>query len=237
MNKLDLKKYLSSGQFLSLLPKRKYFSLEELHAVVLPKYPLLKPGTLNRYLIDLMKKGVVYSAGRGWYSVIARTSDVDREYVQEIIDLLAKKYPFLSFSCWSTEQVKSYVHHMLTKFVTFVFMDWDSMGPVEGFLKSRGYEVWVNPRGKDIERFYVVKEKTVVIRPMISREPVDGHFALIEKMLVDLLVEVRQLPLMDEGEYNIVRSNILESGRVDVGTLISYAKRRNVKIDKKVFRV
>ena len=237
LNKPELKHYLLSGQFLRLLAKRKYFSLEDLWAVLLVKYPDMNRGTLSRYMVELTRMKVVYNAGRGWYSLIDRPFEVDREYVGELIGLLAKKYPLLVFSCWSTEQVKSYVHHMLSRFVTFVFVDWDSMGPVGSFLESQGYAVWVNPRGKDVGRFRVANEKTVVIRPATSIELTHDHYALIEKILVDLLVEVRKLPLMDESEYDIVRANILESGRVDIGTLISYGRRRNAKIDKKVYRV
>lgn len=236
MNKLDLKKYLLSGQFLQLLSRRKYFSLKDIRKVLSVRYPDMTRGTLSRYMFELTKMKVVYNAGRGWYSAIDSPFEVDRECIKEIVDLLAKKYPLLVFSCWSTEQVKSYVHHMLSKFVTFIYTDWDSMVPVGDFLESRGYEVWVNPRGKDIGRFHVTKEKTVVILPRVSIDLADGHYALIEKILVDLLVEVRKLSLMDESEYDIVRANILESGRVDIGTLISYGRRRNVKIDEKAFR-
>ena len=236
LKKPDLKHYLTSGQFLGLLAKRKYFSLEDLQAVLSARYPDLKRPTLSRYMVDLMKARVVYGAGRGWYSVIDQPFEVDREHVKKIVDLLVKKYPLLAFSCWSTEQVKTYVHHMLSRFVTFIYVDWDAMSAVGPFLESQGYVVWVNPRGKDIERFHVAREKTVVIRPTISIKSTDDHYAPIEKILVDLLVEVRKLPLMDESEYEIVRKNILESGRVDIGTLIFHSRRRNVQMDRMVFR-
>lgn len=235
MDKPELKQYLMSGQFFNVLPGRKYFSLEELYAKLSKKYPDLKKATLSRYMVDLTKNGKVYGAGRGWYSLIENSLTADRECVKEITSLLAKKYPLLVFSCWSTKHVRSFMHHLLSKFVTFVYTQWEAMEPMGAFLESKGYKVWVNPHGKDIARFHVDIEKTVVIRPLISRVPVDGHFASFEKILVDLLVEIRQLPLMDESEYDAVLSNALTSGRVDIGTLVSYAKRRRVSIDKKAF--
>ena len=237
MSKPELKQYLMDGQFLNALSKRKYFDLEELYSKLSKKYPDLKRATLSRYMVDVIKKGKVYGAGRGWYSLIERPLTAEREHVGEIVDLLAKKYPLLVFSCWSNKHIRSFMHHMLGKFVTFVYTQWEAMEPMGDFLESKGYKVWVNPHGKDIDRFHVDKEKTVVIRPLISRVPVDGHFASFEKILVDLRVEIRQLPLMDEGEYDTLLPNALATGRVDIGTLVSYAKRRRVSIDKTVFNI
>ena len=233
----DIKSYLMSGQFLNELPDRKYFSIEELYAKLARKYPDLKRATLSRYMVDVLKNGKLYGAGRGWYSLIERPLTAEREHVQEIVDILAKKYPQLAFSCWSTKHIRSFMHHMLGKFVTFVYTQWEAMGSMGDFLESEGYKVWVNPHGKDVDRFHVDREKTVVIRPLISRVPADGHFASFEKILVDLRVEIRQLPLMDESEYGTLLPNALAAGRVDIGTLISYAKRRRVSIDKIVFNI
>lgn len=232
--KTDLKDFLLSGRFLSLMGKRKYFSIEDVRCVLSSQYSSLKEMTLRRYLVELMKQGSVYGAGRGWYSTVAHPFEADRLAIQGIIVLIEKKYPLLTFSCWSTEQLKTHMHHMLSKFVTFIFTDKDSMAGVYDFLKDKGYDVWLNPRGKEAERFALGK-KTVVIRPGISREPVDGHIARMEKILVDLLVESRQLKLMDTEEYYRLRSNVLESGRVDIATLLSYAKRRKLRVENGSF--
>lgn len=233
----EIKHYLMSSQFLNTLAKRKYFSFEELYAKLSKKYPDLKRVRLSRYMFDVIKNGKAYGAGRGWYSLIEKPLTPEREHVQEIVDLLAKKYPLLDFSCWSTKHIRAFMHHMLGKFVTFVYTQWEAMDPMGDFLENKGYKVWVNPHGKDVDRFHVDGEKTVVIRPLISRVPVDGHFASFEKILVDLRVEIRLLPLMDESEYDTLLPNALACGRVDIGTLISYAKRRRVSIDKAVFNI
>jgi hypothetical protein len=237
LNKPELKQYLMSGQFLNALSRRKYFSFDELYVKLSKKYPDLKRVQLSRYMFDVVKNGKIYGAGRGWYSLIDSPLTAEPEFVQEIVDLLANEYPQVVFSCWSTKHIRSFIHHLLAKFVTFVYTQWEAMEMMGDFLESEGYKVWVNPHGKDINRFHVNMEKTVVIRPLISRVPVNGHFATFEKILVDLGVEIRQLPLMDENEYDTLLPNALAAGRVDVGTLISYAKRRRLSIDKTVFNI
>lgn len=177
------------------------------------------------YCYQLKKESLVFGAGRGWYSNFARPFELDKEPVQKMVDIIRKKFPLLKFCCWSTRQINRFTHHMLGKYVTLVYMDWDALPVVYDFLKDTGYDVWLNPRGKEAARFSV-RENTVVLRPAISREPRDGYYATIEKIMVDLFIEGESLYLM--SEYDIVRKNILEDGRIDVAALLAYAKRRNV---------
>lgn len=215
-----------------LKENHRYFSREDLCNLI----PEGHSGTLNRYLVDFGKEGILHSAGRGWYSFIEQSFELDRQPVKKIFRAIEKKYPLLSFSVWSTEQLKSFFHHMLSRFVTFVYVDRDAMGGVFDFLKDLGYDAWLNPRGNDARKFTIGK-KTVVVRPAITREPLSGHMADIEKILVDLLVEVSALNLMDEDEHSRVLGNVLAAGRVDVGALLNYAKRRKLKLEVLTKRV
>lgn len=117
---------------------------------------------------------------------------------------------------------------MLSRFVMFVYVNRDAMSGIYDFLKDFEYDAWLNPRGNDAQKFSVGK-KTVVIRPSISRESSNVHFANIEKILVDIFVEATALNLMDEDEYSHIFGNVLESGRVNIGTLLNYAGRRKLK--------
>ena len=58
----------------------------------------LKRQTFNRYLMDWKKEGLIYAAGRGWYS------DIPEEFVlteplTELNAFLAKAFPLLTFVC------------------------------------------------------------------------------------------------------------------------------------------
>ena len=216
-----LNKKLSVKQYVQ---KRRYFSLDAITQDLGFERLLIRD-----YLFDLKQEKILYSAGRGWYSTFSRPIELDVEPVQMMVKLIKKQYPLLKFSCWSTRQINRFTHHMLGKYVTLVYMEWDALPVVYDFLKDAGHDVWLNPRGKDIERFSV-RENTVVLRPAISREPINGHYATIEKIMVDLFIEGESLYLM--SEYDIVRKNILEDGRINVAALLAYAKRRKVPVDK-----
>lgn len=232
MNNTDFKDLLKNEIEKKLKGHQQYFNREDLRNLV----PDVRLGTLNKYLVDFGKEGILYGAGRGWYSFVKQPFELDCVPVKKIITTMEKKYPLLSFSAWSTEQLKSFVHHMLARFVTFVYVDRDAMGGVYDFLKDSGYDVWLNPRGNDARKFSI-GEKTVVIRPTITRERSNGHVADIEKILVDLLVEASDLKLMDEDEHSRILGNVLADGRVDVGALLNYAKRRKLKTEGLIKRI
>jgi hypothetical protein len=232
MNNADFKDLLKNEIEKKQKGHQQYFSREDLRNLV----PEVRLGTFNKYLVDFGKEGILYGAGRGWYSFIKQAFELDCEPVKKIIAAIEKKYTLLSFSVWSTEQLKSFAHHMLVRFVTFVYVDRDVMGGVYDFLKDSGYGVWLNPRGNDARKFSIGK-KTVVIRPSITRERSSGHLADIEKILVDLLVEASDLILMDEDEHSRILGNVLAAGRIDVGALLNYAKRRKLKAKRLIERI
>jgi hypothetical protein len=180
--------------------------------------------------------GILYGAGRGWYSFVRQPFKLGPQPVKKIVSPLEKKYPLLSFSVWSTEQLRSFAHHMLTRFVTFVYTPRDAMSGIYDFLKDSGYDVWLNPRGNDARKFSIGK-RTVVIRPAISRGSSREHFANIENILVDLFVEAAALNLMDEDEYFRIFGNILVAGRIDIGRLLNYAGRRKLKAESFTKRI
>lgn len=234
--KTDLKRFLREKIGKKLNENRRYFSRKELCSLISKGRASIRPGTLNRYLVDFNKEGILYGAGRGWYSFIKRSFELERLSVKKIAMTLEKKYPLLSFSVWSTGQLKSFAHHMLARFVMFVYVDRDAMSGIYDFLKDIGCDVWLNPRGNDVRKFSA-GAKTVVIRPAISRECSSGHYADIEKVLVDLFVEAPALNLMDEDECYRILGNVLTTGRVDMGAFLNYAKRRKLNIERVVGKI
>jgi len=232
MNKKDFKDLLKNEIAKKMKENRRYFNREDMRNLASQG----QSGTLNRYLVDFNKEGILYGAGRRWYSFIKQSFELDRQPVKKIVTALEKKYPLLSFSVWSTEQLKSFAHHMLARFVIFVYVDRDDMSGVYDFLKDIGYDVWLNPRGNEARKFSI-GERTLVIRPAISRERSSDHFADIEKILVDLFVEATALNLMDEDEYYRILGSALMSGRFDVGALLNYARRRKLKTEGFIKRI
>ncbi len=231
-DKTILKQVLRDECLPALGGQSKYYSTEAVKAWLQKRKLRCPPETLNRYLHAFARAGLVFAAGRGWYSSLATPFALNREPVSSLVQELARTFPLLDFSCWSTAQIGSYGHHLLAKFVAFVHTERDSMETVVEALRKSGWTAYLHPTRLEAAKSFRQSDKTVVVRPAVSRAPVDGKYATIEKILVDVCAEIASLQLLDAGEYQRLVANLAGRERISVATLAQYAKRRNLKLQE-----
>jgi len=209
-DKTILKQVLRDECLPTLCKQWKYYSTETVATWLNSLKLRCPPATLNRYLHEFKRAGVIYDAGRGWYSRLAAPFTLNREPVASQVQELNKTFPLVEFSCWSTEQIKGAMHHLLSRFVTFVNVETDAMKNVWEHLRDAGWDAWLNPRGARAAR---ARQK--------NPSP-------IEKLLVDLLFEVRDLQLMAMPEFHTLVANLAGMQRIQVATLLKYASERKL---------
>lgn len=225
-------------EIISFKQKKTYFNYEYIKKLLKGKNVEIADSTLKSYMFDLTKKKVIFDAGKGWYSSIEKEFQLNKKPVQPLIKKLNKKLPLLSFSCWSTEQLNPFTHHILSKFITFVYTDSDYISNTADILNEAGYTVYENPTKPEISKFFNINKKTVVLLPSISKQPdTNDNYAPIEKIVIDFLMENRNFKIMEETEAEKVTENALTSGRIYISALISYSKRRKFDIVKLINQV
>ena len=210
-----------------------YFSYDMLKSQLKAKNASVADSTLKSYMSRLVADNSIYDAGKGWYSNIREKFNLDTEPLKELIEVLNKSFPLLGFSCWSTEQINLFTHHMLGRHISFVYTDSDAVDTVTEVLLDNGYNAYSDPQKNDIEKYFRPIEKTVIIRPLKTKEPetIDGA-APVEKIMVDLIFENQRFNFMSQEEAQEVIKKASDSGRISVATLVSYAERRsNQKIE------
>ena len=215
----------------ALRERSPYFDVASIRYLLTEKDVHVERKTLNRYMLELTAGGFVFSAGRGWYSFLKTPFHLDTGPLGDLTTEINRKFPLLDFACWSTRQINRFMHHLLARFVQFVFTERDAMGSVFDYLHDAGYNVYLNPTKREADKNFSVGERTVVIRPIVTKAPVQGHVATIEKILVDLSVEHKVLPLMDQSEFQGMCRNLVTSERVVMSELMSYARRRRVVLE------
>lgn len=207
-----------------------YFHINDLKRYFTEKGIKFEEDTLKKYLYLLKKNEVIYPAGRGWYSNIQKEFELNIESTKKIIKLLIEKFPLLEFSCWSTEQLKGFFHHLPTQFVTFIYTDKDFLQSVKDFLIENDYNVYLNPYKIEVEKFVELKPQTIILRPSVSsRVSKEKNLTKIEKILVDLFMEMKKITLIDKDEYIKIVSNIILNYRINMAEMLDYADRREVK--------
>jgi len=207
-----------------------YFHINDLKKYFTERETKLEEDTLKKYLYLLKKNEVIYPAGRGWYSNIQKEFELNIEPTEKIIKLLIEKFPFLEFSCWSTEQLKGVFHHLPNQFVTFIYTDKDFLSTLRDFLTENYYNIYLNPSKIEAEKFIELKTKTIILRPSVSsRISKEKNLTKIEKILVDLFMEMKKISLIDKDEYIKIISNIILNYRINTAEMLDYAHNRKIK--------
>ncbi|MBU4348734.1 hypothetical protein KJ830_09975 [bacterium] len=207
-----------------------YFHINDLKRYFTEKGIKFRENSLKQQIYLLKKEEFIYSAGRGWYSNIQKEFELNIEATAKITKLLIEKFPLLEFSCWSTEQLKGFFHHLPSQFITFIYTDKDFLQSVKDFLLENDYNVYLNPYKIEAEKFVELKTKTIILRSTISsRVPKEKNRAKIEKILVDLFMETKKISFIDEAEYTKIFSNIIFNYRINIAEILDYAHNRKIK--------
>ncbi len=209
---------------------RYYFSMKDLRKFFNQNNITYTNNNLKQSIYRLKLDDLIYESGRGWYSTIKEEFILNRRPIEKTIDIINSNFPFLEFSCWSTEQLKAFFHHLPSQFVTFIYSDKDFIEILREFLENANYNVFLNPKKKEAEKFVHFKDQTVILRPSIAhREPKDNHFARIEKIIVDLYMEVKKIGFIDKEEFKRIVENVISNSRVNLSEMLDYAYNRKIR--------
>ncbi|MBS0570162.1 MAG: Eco57I restriction-modification methylase domain-containing protein [Proteobacteria bacterium] len=228
---LDAKTALTTRVLPELARADAYFS----HAAVVERLAdldiELPADTLRSYLSEAMNANVIHDAGRGWYSRLPQPLVLDGKPIAPLVRLIKKEFPLLDFSCWSTAQINPWAQHLLATHTAFLHAEADALPSLAERLAERGWKAYVNPTPSEARSRFRPADKSVVLRPALSKQPEAGdHAAPVEKVLVDLIFEAPRLQLMDDTEAQQVVANAVQAGRAPVAALLAYAQRRRVEV-------
>ncbi|MFC2165400.1 DUF6577 family protein [Acidobacteriota bacterium] len=210
--------------------RRSYFSMRDLRKFLNQNNIAYTNNNLKQSIYRLKLDDLIYESGRGWYSTIKEEFILIRRPIEKTIEMINSNFPLLEFSCWSTEQLKTFFHHLPSQFVAFIYSDKDFLESLRDFLENNDYNVFLNPQKKEAEKFFHFKDRTVILRPSIAhREPKDNHFARIEKIIVDLYVEAKRIELIDKEEFKRIIENIMSNYRINLSKMLDYAHNRKIR--------
>ena len=212
-----------------LKARRAHFSHTEVQAAVNDAELCLTDETLNVYLSEATKQGIIHDAGRGWYARRAEPLTFDAQPVQKLIRATKKALPLLDFCAWSTAQLNPWMHHLLAQPVAFLYVPRETLESVGDTLRAQGWEVSVNPGKKEAARDVHPGENSVVLRPSNSKQPAPReHQAAPEQVLVEMLLETEALALMDTSEAKGVLVRATDAGWVKMSEVKRFAEFRKL---------
>jgi len=210
-------------------PTRHYIDLATIQRTIEAEALTYEDSTIKGYLHIWQTEDKLHDAGRGWYSDLPTRllpNPLSRP-LPEINDHLAKHFPLLDYTLWSTRQLTPFFHHLPGKHATFLMVDRDALEPIADSLREAGQNVIVHPLGKDAKNFALKSDHTLILRPRLASDHTE-KMASTEQTLVDLYHENEKLSLFDQSEYQRIFQNIASSYRLNIPALSRYAERRKI---------
>lgn len=217
----------------ALMAQQNYFRYSAIQEAVDDSELKITDGSLKQYINEAVHRGVLYDAGRGWYSRLGEPVQLERQAVAKLIRAVEKSFPLLDFSVWRTTQLNPWLHHLLAQPVHFLNAPTDALDTIGETLRDNGWEVAVNPPPSTARQLARPGNKMVVLRPTLSRQPApNNRQAPIEQILVDLLAENPHCGLMDDAEAKDTVARIINSYLIQVSGMQRYAESRKINIEE-----
>ncbi len=227
---LDGKQYVEQSVRNELAAKAPYFSIDAVRKWLADQKMSYKPDTVKSYLSRQQRAGKIFDAGRGWYSSIEEPYQLDTAPVKELVDILGRQFPLLEFACWSTAQLNDILRHQLSRHINLIYVERDAIESVSSFLRAKGFHAFANPGKREIEKFFSIEGNTIVVLPLTSESPEAGHFASFEKIVVDVVSDLRTFKVINIQEFAEHVRKLIKSYRIDIAILKRYATRRKTDI-------
>ena len=215
------------------ISNKNYTSLKQINAFLEERDYKYSTETIQKYLKKLKDEGVIYSAGRGYYSTLKNTFQINHAEYSTLITQIKNKYPLLEFSLWSTKMLASQFQHMQNSFYTFIHAEKDALEILRDYLSENGNLVFLNPNKRELGKNIILKNNAIILRSKIERSQSSSSISSIEIILVDLYMELKKISLLDLSEYQSLFSNVIQSYRLSITLLLDYAQRRKNKAEMK----
>ncbi|MBN2683110.1 MAG: hypothetical protein JXR58_11420 [Bacteroidales bacterium] len=186
----------------------------------------------------LKKKGIVCDVAKSKYIINNKSLYIPGpdKLIRKINKLFVSKYENVDYCIWSTAWLANFMHHIPFSYFHLIETDKDVCESAFYHLKDNGINIYLEPDAKQIEKYVLPEDDSVMIRPIITRAPIKKEqnirFASIEKILVDIFCDQDKFYLYSGREQDWIFENILDSYNINFSTLFAYAERR--KRDKEL---
>lgn len=217
----------------SIIPKlaksQIYFNIDAIMTAMNAVNCSVTSNSLKTYLCASVRSGSVFSAGRGWFTLLEKRFKPDKKPIKPVLEILKKRFEETEYLLWSTTQLQPFSSQLSADGLLFVYAERDAAPAIVKRLLKSGYTVWENPGKRDAKKI-VADGKTVVVRAVrrMKYQPGKKHVAAFEKMLCDFMVENKMLKLVPASEGQRLLLRAAKHSKLQIGTLATYASHHSI---------
>ena len=192
---------------------------------------------VERQVYNILKRlqdsNAISRIGNGNYtskSVHPPYSPSPSQQLKEVGELVKERFPLIDIQIWELTLMNEFVNHLIGNNVLFVEVEKEMEDVVFQELFTDYPQVLLMP---DINEFYqYYSPNMIVVQRLVSGAPraIDGIYASLEKLLVDLFSTKLTGKIINRGDYPEMLENIFENYGINEAAMLRYAKRRKVDI-------
>lgn len=198
--------------------------------------PELNKATFAWRVFDLRRRNIISDLRKGVYT-LSNKKTLEPSFNDEILrisKLIGQQYDPYFYNVWDTIWLNGFIELQTVSSLIVLEVEKGEMDSVFYSLKNNGFaEIFIKPDEKIVERYVSEARHPVIIKPFISRSPlqlVENELIMIptlEKILVDLYCDDSVYFAFQghqlENIYRIAAAEYI----LNFSTLFTYAKRRH----------
>jgi hypothetical protein len=196
--------------------------------------PDLAEGTFAWRVYDLKKRNIIRDVKKGVYALNNQQAlePALNDTIKSISKLVEKKFDPHFYNIWDTIWLNEFIELQATTSMVVLEVEKGFMDSVFYFLKDEGFkDVFVKPNTSLVEKYASEAQHPVIIKPFLSRSPVqlieEIKVPALEKILVDVYCDDQIYYAFQGSQLMQIYRNAVAKYSLNFSTLLNYAKRRN----------
>lgn len=236
------KKSHLEDMLLSTFYKKEVFSRAELWDFIHGLDPTIKDHQLTYIIVDLKKRGKLRDVGKGVYTIGDKvefhppTDKMMTALAEHLKKVISQEQPY---DIWSTEWLNEFLELQATSIMYIVEVDKEDLERVFYELRDHYSFVFANPDRAVTETYIPGLAEAVIVRPLISRAPLDTNrlitFPTLEKILVDLYCDADFFFAYQGSQLVKIFQAAILKYPINFSRLFNYAKRRHRQQDLQAY--
>lgn len=189
---------------------------------------------LSWHLRKLVDQEKIFRIGKGVYTIKPKAffRPIPNALSIQLYKKLKAAYPLLDFCIYNGEILSDLQHHLSYNNNIYIETERDATETIFHFVQDIHKRCFLSPKEDMMSDYVHLDKKAFIVKPLISESPIQEVNGIkvpsIEKLLVDFQCD-RDFYYLQGQETLYMMQHAFTNYNVNVGLLLRYASRRNIK--------
>ena len=189
---------------------------------------------LSWHLRKLVDQEKIFRIGKGVYTIKPKAffRPIPNALSIRLYKKLKAAYPLLDFCIYNGEILSDLQHHLSYNNNIYIETERDATETIFHFVQDIHKRCFLSPKEDMMSDYVHLDKKAFIVKPLISESPIQEVNGIkvpsIEKLLVDIQCD-RDFYYLQGQETLYMMQHAFTNYNVNVGLLLRYASRRNIK--------